>query len=130
MRENCQSGSMSGDRKQNQAKPDCGDEAKAESTIHREITVSACSRLYRPSHSKSPGQGVLSKTMVMMSAQLQRHSNVERPSPVPDEDCSGATELVQTSRQTEDCATSLAALSAGAILRSPVKITVATLDQR
>ncbi len=35
---------------------------------------------------KIPGPvGVLSKTMVMMSAQLQRHSNVERPSPVPDE---------------------------------------------
>ena len=41
MRENCQSGSMSGDRKQNQAKPDCGDEAKAESHIHRETTVTA-----------------------------------------------------------------------------------------
>ncbi len=41
MREICQSGSMSGNRKQNQAKPDCGDEAKAKSTIHRETTVTA-----------------------------------------------------------------------------------------
>jgi hypothetical protein len=41
MRENCQSGSMSGSRKQDQAKPDCGDEAKAESTIHREAKATA-----------------------------------------------------------------------------------------
>ena len=41
MREICQSGSMSGNRKQNQAKPDCGDAAKAQSTIHRETTVTA-----------------------------------------------------------------------------------------
>jgi hypothetical protein len=41
MREICQSGSMSGNRKQNQAKPDCGDEAKAKSAIHRETTVTA-----------------------------------------------------------------------------------------
>jgi hypothetical protein len=41
MRENCQSGSMSGNRKQDQAKPDCGDEAKAQSTNHRETTVTA-----------------------------------------------------------------------------------------
>ena len=34
-------GSMSGNRKQDQAKPDCGDEAKAESNIHRETTVTA-----------------------------------------------------------------------------------------
>ena len=41
MREIRLSGSMSGNRKQNQAKPDCGDEAKAESTIHREAKVTA-----------------------------------------------------------------------------------------
>jgi hypothetical protein len=41
MREICQSGSMSGNRNQNQAKPDCGEEAKAESTIHREANVTA-----------------------------------------------------------------------------------------
>jgi hypothetical protein len=41
MREICQSGSMSGNRKQNYAKPDCGDEAKAESLAHRETTVTA-----------------------------------------------------------------------------------------
>jgi hypothetical protein len=41
MRENCQSGSMSGNRKQDQVKPDCGDEAKAESHAHRETTVTA-----------------------------------------------------------------------------------------
>ena len=32
---------MSGNRKQDQAKPDCGDEAKAQSTNHRETTVTA-----------------------------------------------------------------------------------------
>src|SRR5262249_54757829 len=32
MRENCQSGSMSGNRKQSQAKPDCGDTTKVQST--------------------------------------------------------------------------------------------------
>ena len=41
MREICLSGSMSGNRKQNQAKPDCGDLAKAKSNIHRETTVTA-----------------------------------------------------------------------------------------
>jgi len=41
MRETRQSGSMSGNRKQNYAKPDCGDEAKAESHAHRETTVTA-----------------------------------------------------------------------------------------
>ena len=41
MRETCQSGSMSGNRNQNQAKPDCGDEVKAESNTHRETTVTA-----------------------------------------------------------------------------------------
>ena len=41
MREICLSGSMSGNRNQNQVKPDCGDEAKANSIIHREITVTA-----------------------------------------------------------------------------------------
>jgi hypothetical protein len=41
MREICQSGSMSGNRKQGQAKPDCGDQAKAPSNIHRETTVTA-----------------------------------------------------------------------------------------
>jgi len=41
MRENCQSGSMSGNRKQDQAKPDCGDAAKAPSNNHRETTVTA-----------------------------------------------------------------------------------------
>jgi len=33
--------SMSGNRKQNQAKPDCGGAAKATSNIHRETTVTA-----------------------------------------------------------------------------------------
>jgi hypothetical protein len=37
MRETCQSGSMSGNRKQNQVKPDCGDEVKTESHTHREL---------------------------------------------------------------------------------------------
>jgi hypothetical protein len=32
---------MSGNRKQNQAKPDCGDLAKAKSNIHRETAVTA-----------------------------------------------------------------------------------------
>ena len=41
MREICLSGSMSGNRNQNQVKPDCGDEAKANSIIHRETTVTA-----------------------------------------------------------------------------------------
>ena len=41
MREICLSGSMSGNRKQDQAKPDCGGEAKAPSNIHRETTVTA-----------------------------------------------------------------------------------------
>jgi len=41
MREICLSGSMSGNRKQNQAKPDCGGAAKATSNIHRETTVTA-----------------------------------------------------------------------------------------
>jgi len=41
MREICQSGSMSGNRKQNQAKPDCGDAAKATLNNHRETTVTA-----------------------------------------------------------------------------------------
>jgi len=41
MRENCQSGSMSGNRKQDQAKPDSGDAAKAQSTNHRETTATA-----------------------------------------------------------------------------------------
>jgi hypothetical protein len=41
MREIRLSGSMSGNRKQNQAKPDCGDLAKAKSNIHRETTVTA-----------------------------------------------------------------------------------------
>ncbi len=41
MREICLSGSMSGNRKQNQANPDCGDAAKAQSTNHRETTVTA-----------------------------------------------------------------------------------------
>ena len=41
MREICQSGSMSGNRKQNQAKPDCGGAAKAKPIIHRETTVTA-----------------------------------------------------------------------------------------
>ena len=36
MREICLSCSMSGNRKQNQAKPDCGDAAKAPSNNHRE----------------------------------------------------------------------------------------------
>src|SRR5215469_16939247 len=34
-------GSMSGNRKQDQAKPDCGDTAKARSHTHREATVTA-----------------------------------------------------------------------------------------
>ena len=34
-------GSMSGNRKQDQAKPDCGDRAKAMSHTHREATVTA-----------------------------------------------------------------------------------------
>ena len=41
MREICLSGSMSGNRNQNHVKPDCGDEAKANSIIHRETTVTA-----------------------------------------------------------------------------------------
>jgi hypothetical protein len=41
MREICLSGSMSGDRKQDQAKPDCGGAAKASSNNHRETTVTA-----------------------------------------------------------------------------------------
>jgi hypothetical protein len=41
MREIRLSGSMSGNRKQDQVKPDCGDEAKAESHAHRETTVTA-----------------------------------------------------------------------------------------
>ena len=41
MREICLSGSMSGNRNQNQVKPDCGDEAKANLIIHRETTVTA-----------------------------------------------------------------------------------------
>ena len=41
MREICLSGSMSGNRKQNQAKPDCGGAAKAKPNIHRETTVTA-----------------------------------------------------------------------------------------
>ena len=41
MREICLSGSMSGNRKQNQAKPDCGGAAKAKPIIHRETTVTA-----------------------------------------------------------------------------------------
>jgi hypothetical protein len=41
MREICLSGSMGGNRNQNQVKPDCGDEAKANSIIHRETTVTA-----------------------------------------------------------------------------------------
>jgi hypothetical protein len=41
MREICQSGSMSGNRKQNHAKPDCGDAAKAKSINHRETKVTA-----------------------------------------------------------------------------------------
>ena len=41
MREICLSGSMSGNRKQNQAKPDCGGAAKATSNIRRETTVTA-----------------------------------------------------------------------------------------
>ena len=41
MREICLSGSMSGNRNQNQVKPDCGDEAKANSITHRETTVTA-----------------------------------------------------------------------------------------
>jgi len=32
---------MSGNRNQNQVKPDCGDEAKANLIIHRETTVTA-----------------------------------------------------------------------------------------
>ena len=41
MREICLSGSTSGNRKQNQAKPDCGGAAKAKPHIHRETTVTA-----------------------------------------------------------------------------------------
>src|SRR5215467_10018469 len=41
MREMRLSGSMSGNRKQNQVKPDCGDKVKAESHTHRETTVTA-----------------------------------------------------------------------------------------
>ena len=41
MREICLSGSMSGDRKQDQAKPDCGGVAKASSNNHRETTATA-----------------------------------------------------------------------------------------
>src|SRR5450755_439971 len=41
MREICLSGSMSGNRKQHQAKPDCGGAAKATSINHRETTVTA-----------------------------------------------------------------------------------------
>src|SRR4029077_12055853 len=41
MREICLSGSMSGDRKQDQAKPDCGGAAKASSNNHRATTVTA-----------------------------------------------------------------------------------------
>jgi hypothetical protein len=41
MREICLSGSMSGNRKQGQAKPDCGGAAKAKSINHRETTVTA-----------------------------------------------------------------------------------------
>jgi hypothetical protein len=41
MREICQSGSMSGDSKQDQAKPDCGGATKAQSNNHRETTVTA-----------------------------------------------------------------------------------------
>jgi hypothetical protein len=41
MPEICLSGSMSGNRKQDQGKPDCGGKAKAKSTIHREPTVTA-----------------------------------------------------------------------------------------
>ena len=41
MREICLSGSMSGNRKQNHVKPDCGDTAKARSHTHREATVTA-----------------------------------------------------------------------------------------
>jgi len=41
MRENCQSGSMSGNRNQDQVQPDCGDAAKANSHAHRETKVTA-----------------------------------------------------------------------------------------
>jgi hypothetical protein len=41
MREIRLSGSMSGNRNQDQAKPDCGDTAKALSHTHREANVTA-----------------------------------------------------------------------------------------
>ena len=62
MREICLSGSMSGNRKQNQAKPDCGGAAKAKPIIHRETTVTAPvldSTLYY-THSLTQREGVLS----------------------------------------------------------------------
>ena len=59
MREICQSGSMSGNRKQNQAKPDCGDAAKAQSKKKPpgDYSYCACSRLYSPFHQLSVGVG-------------------------------------------------------------------------
>jgi len=41
MREICLSGSTSGNRKQSQAKPDCGGEAKAQLNSHREAKATA-----------------------------------------------------------------------------------------
>src|ERR1019366_5607955 len=41
MREICQSGSMSGNRNQSQAQPDCGGEAKAQPKSHREAKATA-----------------------------------------------------------------------------------------
>src|SRR5450631_1221927 len=63
MREIRLSGSMSGNRKQSQAKPDCGGGAKATSKIHRETTVTApvLDSTQNP-HSRANKQRTLART--------------------------------------------------------------------
>ena len=59
MREICLSGSMSGNRNQNQVKPDCGDEAKANSITHRETTVTAPVLDSTRDYTQRPGQCIM-----------------------------------------------------------------------
>jgi len=47
---------MSGNRNQNQVKPDCGDEAKANSIIHRETTVTAPVLDSTPRYAQNPSK--------------------------------------------------------------------------
>jgi len=61
MRETCQSGSMSGNRKQNQVKPDCGDAAKASSNTTGRLQSLRLFSTLLPIVQNPGGWGILSE---------------------------------------------------------------------